>query len=61
MKTWLKNRFQLNQQCKHCWHVFTGAIWIVLRAGQHIEQCCHCGENRVVCTREQHGPFLGKE
>jgi len=31
-----------------CWHIFTGAIHMVLQDGQIVEQCCKCHATRVV-------------
>lgn len=33
---------------QHCWHLFSGPIWMVLPDGCVIEQCCECPANRVI-------------
>ena len=36
------------RSCSHCWHLFTGPLWMVLRNGEMVEECCLCKEHRVV-------------
>lgn len=36
----------MNVCCTHCWHLFTGPIWKVMRNGFIIQECCKCGEHR---------------
>lgn len=36
--------------CDHLWNFFRGPIMMVLRSGQHIEECSLCGATRIVCT-----------
>src|SRR5438094_5250299 len=32
----------------HCWHVYRGAIWMVLPDGHVLEKCCLCPATRTV-------------
>lgn len=31
----------------HCWHIYTGAIWMVIPEGCVVEECCTCRSTRV--------------
>ncbi len=32
----------------HCWHVKRGAIWMVVKDGHVIQECCHCPATRSI-------------
>jgi hypothetical protein len=32
----------------HCWHRKTGAIWMVVKDGHVIQECCRCDATRSV-------------
>lgn len=34
--------------CFHCWHMFMGAIHMVVRPGHVLEECCKCDALRQV-------------
>jgi hypothetical protein len=43
-----------NDGCKHCWHHFSGPIWMVLKDGQIVQKCCKCDATRVVHQDHAH-------
>lgn len=32
----------------HCWHVHRGAIWMVLKDGHIVQECCRCEATRTI-------------
>lgn len=34
--------------CQHCWHLFEGPLWVVLRSGHIVQECCKCGQTRII-------------
>lgn len=35
-------------QASHCWHTMRGPLWIVLKDGFIVQQCCRCEATRQV-------------
>jgi hypothetical protein len=39
---------KIDSSCSHCFHLFTGPIWMIIPDGQVLEKCCKCGATRLV-------------
>ena len=53
----MKTRFVKLECPPHCWHAKRGPIWMVLKDGHIVQQCCHCTTTRTVHAdhaREKH-------
>lgn len=37
-----------SSQCKHCWHIFTGPLLMVVPDGHVVEKCCSCKAMRTI-------------
>lgn len=38
----------VEKNCRHCYHPFTGPLWMVLKDGEVVEECCLCRGYQVV-------------
>lgn len=34
--------------CDHCWHLFLGTLWMVVKPGHVVQSCCKCPKIRQV-------------
>lgn len=45
----------------HCWHAKRGAIWMVVKDGHVIQECCRCPATRSVHADHAHDTCLGRD
>lgn len=42
--------YDIREETKHqcCFHIYRGALWMVIPDGHVVEKCCKCGNMRTV-------------